>query len=317
MKWYNKLLYNVIEGGLHLLAFMPWWALYLHADLIYFITYHVIGYRKDVVRQNLEECFPEKTDQERKAIEKKFYREIADYFVETVKLLHISDDEMRSRMVFRNAQVIEDAFNNKQSLVLYAAHYGNWEWITSVTLWFNSEAHKDVIQGQTYHPLENELFERFFLKTRQRFNTVCISWKQIVREMMRNEREGIHMGIGFIADQHPLSNDEKHVLDFLHHPTAFASGAEAIARKLHCRAAYFDLRRIKRGHYECTLVPLSDDCANEPRGAITTRYARLLEQRIIENPELWLWTHKRWKRVVSFPEGYSRDNEIEFYANRP
>ena len=293
---------------------MPWWVLYLHADVLYFFVYHLIGYRKKVVRNNLAECFPEKDEHELKAIEKKFYRHFADYFVETIKLLHISDEDMRRRMVFHNAHIIDEAFDNNQSIVLYAAHYGNWEWVTSVTLWFNSEMHKDDVQGQVYQPLENEWFDRFFLKLRQRFNTVCISKKAILREMISREREGRHLGIGFIADQHPWTNDEGHVLDFLNHPTAFITGAEAIGRKLHCRAAYFDVRKLKRGHYECTLVPLSDDIATEPHGSITTRYARLLEQRIEEEPAYWLWTHKRWKRPVTFPEGYNKDNEIEFYS---
>lgn len=281
---------------------------------MYFVVYHLIGYRKKIVRQNLAECFPGKSEQERKTIEKEFYRHFADYFVETIKLLHISDDEMRKRMVFHNAHVIDEAFDNGQSIVLYAAHYGNWEWVTSITLWFDSVRHSDAVQGQVYQPLENEWFDRFFLRLRQRFHTVCISKKAILREMISREREGRHLGIGFIADQHPWTNDEGHVLDFLHHPTAFITGAEAIGRKLHCRAAYFDVRKVSRGHYECTLVPLSDDIANEPRGSITTRYARLLEQRIIEEPAYWLWTHKRWKRPVAFPEGYTRQNEMEFYA---
>ncbi len=293
---------------------MPWWVLYLHADVFYFVVYHLIGYRTKVVRRNLAECFPHKSESERKAIEKEFYHHFTDYFVETIKLLHISDDQMRRRMVFHNAHVIDEAFDNDQSIVLYAAHYGNWEWVTSVTLWFDSAGHSDDVQGQVYQPLENEWFDRFFLKLRQRFNTVCISKKAILREMLSREREGRHLGIGFIADQHPLTNDEGHVLDFLHHPTAFITGAEAIGRKLHCRAAFFDVRKLRRGHYECTLVPLSDDIAAEPRGSITTRYARLLEQRIMEEPAYWLWTHKRWKRPVTFPEGYNKDNEIEFYS---
>ena len=293
---------------------MPWWVLYLHADVFYFVVYHLIGYRTKVVRRNLAECFPHKSESERKAIEKEFYHHFTDYFVETIKLLHISDDQMRRRMVFHNAHVIDEAFDNDQSIVLYAAHYGNWEWVTSVTLWFDSEGHSNDVQGQVYQPLENEWFDRFFLKLRQRFNTVCISKKAILREMLSREREGRHLGIGFIADQHPLTNDEGHVLDFLHHPTAFVTGAEAIGRKLHCRAAFFDVRKLRRGHYECTLVPLSDDIAAEPRGSITTRYARLLEQRIMEEPAYWLWTHKRWKRPVTFPEGYNKDNEIEFYS---
>lgn len=309
-------MYAPIGWALHLLALMPWRVLYWHADAICFIAYHLIGYRKKVVRTNLAECFPEKNDQERLAIEKEFYRHFADYFVETIKLLHMSDEQMRKRMVFHNAHVIDEAFDNGQSLVLYASHYGNWEWVTSVTLWFDSERHRDAVQGQVYHPLENEWFDKFFLKLRQRFNTVCISWKVILREMIKREREGRHLGIGFIADQHPLQNDENHVIDFLHHPTAILTGPEAIGRKLHCRAAFFDVRKLSRGHYECTLVPMSDDIANEPRGTITTRYARLLEHRIQEEPAYWLWTHKRWKRQVSFPEGYNKENELEFYVDR-
>ncbi len=316
MKWYSKILYAPIGWALHLLALMPWRVLYLQADVLYFVVYHLLGYRKSVVRKNLAECFPGRDEGERKAIEKEFYHHFTDYFVETIKLLHISEKDMRCRMVFRNAEIIDQAFDAGQSIVLYAAHYGNWEWVTSVTLWFDSVRHSDAVQGQVYQPLENEWFDRFFLKLRQRFNTVCISKKQILREMILCERNGRHLGIGFIADQHPWTNDEGHVLDFLNHPTAFITGAEAIGRKLKCRAAYFDVRKLRRGHYECTLVPLSDDCSAEPKGTITTRYARLLEQRIIEEPAYWLWTHKRWKRPVAFPEGYNKENELEFYTQK-
>ena len=157
--------------------------------------------------------------------------------------------------------MIDEAFDNGQSIVLYASHYGNWEWITSVTLWFDSKRQSGNVQGQVYHPLENGWWDSFFLKLRQRFGTKCIGWKSILREMISCERESRHLGIGFITDQHTLSNDEGHVLDFLNHPTAFITGAEAIGRKLHCQAAYFDVRKLKRGHYECTLVPLSTDIA--------------------------------------------------------
>jgi len=316
MKKFSKIFYAPIGWTLHLLALMPWWVLYLQSDILYLFIYYLIRYRRKVVKQNLEECFPDKSSQERKNIEKKFYRHFTDYFVETIKLLHISDDEMRKRMVFHNASIIDDAFDNGQSIVLYAAHYSNWEWITSVTLWFDSKAHREDVQGQVYQPLQNEWFNKFFLDLRQRFNTVCINQKLILREMISCERDGRHLGIGFIADQHPLPNDQEHVIDFLHHPTAFLTGPEAIGRKLNCRAAYFDVRRVKRGHYECTLIPLSDNCANEPHGSITTRYARMLEKRIQEEPIYWLWTHKRWKRPVVFPDGYTKENELKFYANK-
>ena len=312
----SKILHRPLDWALHGMALMPWWLLYVHSTIIYFVVYRLIGYRKRVVRANLAECFPNKSDGERRTIERDFYRHFADYFVETIKLLHVSDEEMRRRMVFTNAHVIDDALNNNQSIVIYAAHYANWEWLTSVTMWLNhdnSDGH-DIL-GQVYQPLQNEWFDAFFLKLRRRFHSTCYGKKAIFREMLKREKDGTHLAIGFISDQHPWVNDEHHVLDFLNHPTAFISGPEAIARRLKCRVAFFDIRKVKRGHYECTLVPMSDNAAQEPPGTLTTRYARLLEQRITEQPAHWLWTHKRWKRPVTFPEGYSRDNELEFYTN--
>lgn len=284
---------------LHGLALMPWAVLYAHATALYVFIYHVARYRRKIVRKNLAECFPEKDEAQRKVIEKQFYRHFADYFVETIKLLHVSDSDMKERMVFRNAEIIDRALDNGQSIVLYAAHYGNWEWVTSVTLWFNSERQQRNVQGQVYQRIENEWFNRFFLKLRTRFNTRCFEKREIIREMLRDEREGRHSAIGFISDQHPWVNDEGHVIEFLNHPTAMITGAEAIARKIDARAAFFDVQKLSRGHYECTLVPISDHCAQEPKGRVTDIYARLLEQRIKQQPAFWLWTHNRWKRPVT------------------
>lgn len=294
---------------LKLYAVMPWWLLYAHATAVYYLAYHVLRYRRKVVKQNLVECFPDKSSAELKKIEKEFYRHFADYFFETIKIPRIREDEIKRRVKFKGVDVIDRAIARGQSVMLYASHYGNWEWITSVILWLSSEtrSHGGVL-GQAYHPLENAWFDRYFIGLRQHWGTRCIPGKQVFRVMLQSQRQGTPMVLGFISDQHPLKGDEGHVIKFLNHPTAMITGTELIASKLDMTVLCCDMRKVSRGHYEVELVLLSDHASQEKKGDITNRYARLLENRIIAEPAYWLWTHKRWKRKVEYPEGYTTDN---------
>lgn len=301
----QNIVYAPLGWALKLLARMPWWLLYAHSAVIYFLTYKVLHYRRDIVRNNLRECFPEKTEAERHAIEREYYHHFADYFIETIKLLHISDDEMRRRLVFHNVEWVDAMLQQGRSVVLYGAHYGNWEWITSITLHFK-ESSKDGhnLLGHVYQPLENAWFDRFFLQLRSRFYTRGIAQHHVLLEMIRCQRAGRHLVIGFIADQHPQPHDQDHVVRFLNHPTAIVTGPEGIARKLRCAVGYFDMTKTRRGHYECHMVPITEAAEQEPEGRITNRYAQLLERTIMRAPQYWLWTHKRWKRPVQYPPGF-------------
>ena len=284
-------------------AWLPWRALYALATLLYVIIYKLIGYRVKIVRKNLAECFPTRDEAWLRDVERKFYRHFADYFVETLKMAHITDDEMRRRMVFRNTEIIDRAISGGQSIILYAAHYCNWEWLTSITLWFRPETiASGATLGQAYQPLENRWFDRYFLRLRERFNTQCFTKQRVLREMLSAERDGRHLVIGMISDQHPIAGHENFVRMFLNHPTAIITGPEAIARKLNTQAAYFDVRRVARGHYECTMVPIHTNCRDTAEHELTNRFADILEQRIIAEPPYWLWTHNRWKRPVEMPQ---------------
>ena len=132
---YNKILYLPLDVALHLMALLPLRVLYFISDLIYLLVYHVARYRRKVVRRNLTESFPKKSEKEILRIERDFYHFFSDYFVETIKLLHISDNQMRRRIVFHDVDIIDRYFNQGRSILIYAAHYGNWEWLQSVTLW--------------------------------------------------------------------------------------------------------------------------------------------------------------------------------------
>ncbi|MGM9839150.1 MAG: lysophospholipid acyltransferase family protein [Sodaliphilus sp.] len=307
-KWQNVLL-APLAWMLHLLAWMPWWWIWLNADVMYFIAYRVLGYRKRIVRKNLVDSFPNLSLDEIKRIERQFYRNFVDYFFEAIKMLHISNEDMRRHMQFRDVHLVDEAIARGQSVMLYAAHTFNWEWLTSISMWFDdSTLRAKPIIGQAYHPLENAWFDRFFLHLRSRFSE-CFPSSEVLRTMMGAKREGRLMVLGFLSDQHPLPGHKGVITRFLNHPTDFINGTEALARKLDMTVLYFDIRKIKRGHYECVITPMFEHAKNEPKDAITLRYAEMLESFIHRDPALWMWTHNRWKRPVQYPENFQSQSK--------
>ncbi len=294
-KTLRNILYSPIYLLLHLLALLPLPVLYVISDLIYFIVYRVVGYRRKVVRENLAGTFTQKSEAERRKIEKDFYRHFADYMVETIKLLHISDKEMRRRMEFVNAEILEKYAAEGRSVMLMLGHYGNWEWVPSVTLWCNEIA--DLQLGQLYRPLRNKWFDNFFLQLRSRFGTHSIPKAEAFRTLVTYRRNNRSAIVGVIADQTPSRRNIHYRTHFLRPQTAVLTGFEKIARKLDMVLVYVDVEVVKRGYYRAELQLLEDNPAGCPDNDITERYIRAMERTILRAPHAWLWTHKRWKHA--------------------
>lgn len=291
----QDILYAPLWLIMHLLAFLPLRVLYLVSYLLYIIIYRVVGYRRKVVRDNLTQCFPDKSVDELRKIERKFYRFFSDYIVETLKVLHISDTEMKQRMEFVDAEVVDRFTTQGRSVMLLLGHYGNWEWIPSLTMWC---ACPDNIQlGQVYRTLRNEWFDRFFLRLRSRFGTRGISKEVVLRTFLQYRRDGLVSLTGFMADQTPSINNIHHWTQFLGRPTAALSGFEAIAKRLDMAVVYIDVELVKRGHYRATFRLLEDNPTACPDYDITDRYMQAMEQTIRRAPHAWLWSHKRWKHT--------------------
>lgn len=291
----QDILYAPLWLIMHLLAFLPLRVLYLVSYLLYIIIYRVVGYRRKVVRDNLTQCFPDKSVDELRKIERKFYRFFSDYIVETLKVLHISDTEMKQRMEFVDAEVVDRFTTQGRSVMLLLGHYGNWEWIPSLTMWC---ACPDNIQlGQVYRTLRNEWFDRFFLRLRSRFGTRGISKEVVLRTFLQYRRDGLVSLTGFMADQTPSINNIHHWTQFLGRPTAALSGFEAIAKRLDMAVVYVDVELVKRGHYRATFRLLEDNPTACPDFDITDRYMQAMEQTIRRAPHAWLWSHKRWKHT--------------------
>lgn len=291
---WEKTLYGILSSFVYLLSLLPLSVLYVIADLLYFVLYRCAGYRKKLARKNLTDSFPEKSKKEIIEIEKKFYHFIADYVVETIKLISISKKEMARRVTFNNLEVIKDGIAKGQSCSIYIGHYCNWEWITSLGLHIDS---KDAFVGQVYHVLESKVSDKLFLYIRSRMDTICVAMSEILRRRLECHREGKPMVMGYISDQVPMWNNIHYWTPFLNHDTPVLTGAETITKRFNDRALYFDVSRPRRGYYTIDIKLIVADSKDVPDWEITESYFRMLEKTIQRQPEFWLWTHNRWKRT--------------------
>jgi KDO2-lipid IV(A) lauroyltransferase len=289
----NKVVYYLVYGIWYLLSLLPFCVHYLFSDFVYLILYRLIGYRVKVVRNNLTTSFPEKSEAEIREIERKFYHRLCDYFVEAVKMMTMSERQIRRRMVFKNTEALNKCFDENQSIALYLGHTFNWEWITSLPLWITKKVHC----GELYHALENEAFDKLFLHLRERWGSECIPLVDILRKTIEYKHKQQTTIIGYLGDQVPHWNNIHHWCWFLNHDTPVMTGTERIAIKKRQAIFFLEMTQKKRGYYEAEFKLISRTPEQFKEFEITDIYHQMLEASIRRQPELWLWSHKRWKRT--------------------
>lgn len=279
-------------------ALLPLPVLHTVASVAAPVLHRVVRYRRRVVRDNLAACFPDKSEAERRAIERRFYRNFADNFVETIKLLHISDAEMARRMEFADTELIDRLLAEGRSIVVYFSHCFNWEWAPSVSLHTAMKPGPQLQFGQIYRPLRSQTFDRLMLQIRGRFGSESYPKASALRSLLRLRRDDRLSITGFMSDQHPSHGDPGHLTTLLGRPTLMITGTETLARKLDMAVIYWDMEQTGRGRYRITSRLIAEHPSELPEGEITERYTRMLEATIRRNPAGWLWSHKRWKHEV-------------------
>ena len=273
---------------LYLVSLLPFWFLYLVSDVLYVILYYLISYRKGVVRENLRNSFPEKSGAERKQIEKKYFKYMADLMVETIKSVSMSKKSVQRRMICTNPELLEHYFSKEKSIIAAAGHYANWE-MACLSFGFLTDRRRMIV----YKPQSNEVFTDFFNKTRSRFGATMISMRQTLRKMIEFKNEPTITVLA--SDQTPTPGDAKYFIEFLNQPTAVFLGVEKLTKVVDSVVIFYRIDLVKRGHYTYTFVPLVEEPkATEPYG-ITEIHVKYLESLIRERPEYWLWSHRRWK----------------------
>lgn len=295
MNFINKLIW----GGCYLLSLLPFSILYFFSDIIFLVVFYCVRYRRKVVQRNLRNSFPSKSKEELYIIEKKFYKTLCDYFVETIKMRTMSEKEMRRRMQFEGVDEVNRLCEQGISSVVYIAHSMNWEYITSLPLYFNP----GVQFGQIYHPLENKFFDKAFIDLRERFGSTSIPMAHTLRRIVEYHREKRCFVIGFLADQVPTWEAINHWVTFMNQDTPVFTGTEKIATRVGSAVFYLSMSRVRRGYFKATMEKMVDDASQTEEFFLTNEYFKLVQRDIEREPWLWLWTHKRWKRTR---EGYAK-----------
>lgn len=302
----KEFLYNIIYGIFYLVSKLPYRALYVISDIANLVLYHIVRYRRDIVRRNITSAFPEKSLEECISIERGFYKWFCDYFIETVKLMSVSRQELLSRIEFRGIDKIEECFDRGQTCAGILGHYGNWELLSATGLVIKK--HPEAVIGLIYHPLRSQLFDRLFINMRQSMGGVCVPKKDILRYLVSFRSQNLMNLFGYIADQAPRYRNIHLWLPFLNHDTPVFTGAERIMRKMNNAVFYIDVERPERGKYIYTFKLMTDKPGEMPEFEITKKFFVMLEQTIRREPRFYLWSHNRWKRTR---EEFDKEFKIE------
>jgi len=284
----KAVLSRIVIFFLFLVSLLPFWFLYLISDVIYVLLFYIIRYRRHVVQDNLRNSFPEKTIAELQSIEKKYFHYLGDLMVETVKMISISEKEVKRRMIYTNVALFDEYYKQGRTIVAVIGHYCNWE-ISAHRCSFVPSYKKVYV----FKPLSNKVADSYYQKIRGRFGALLVPMRSIFRRLVELRKE-LTLTV-LISDQTPVQGESQYYTTFLNQPTAVFLGVEKMAIAFNSVVIFGDIRRVKRGYYEMDLVPLVENPKETAPHEITELHVKYLEQMILREPQYWLWSHRRWK----------------------
>lgn len=285
----NKIGFYLVKCWADFQSIQPYWLLYLKSDLCYLLVYHVARYRRKVVRENLLRSFPEKGAKEIKTIEKRFYRNLCDLFMEAPKMMCMGPNGYSKRITYANPEVLEPLFKQQKSIFYAIPHSGNWEWFGKMIPSF--APHHNVA---VYKKVKSPVFDELMLYMRTKGISVepveaDSAFKHLVKQRKRWN------AVLMMADQSPHGLDSDYWTKFLHQDTCWFTGVERMAKALDYAIVFVAMQRQGRGHYEVRYELITDNSKAMGEGQIMEKYVSCVERFIQANPDNWLWSHRRWK----------------------
>jgi len=298
----DRIVYYLYYAFINIFRIVPFWLLYLKSSFLYFVLYHLVGYRKSVVIDNLTKCFPDKSEKEIMQLAKRFYKEnLSDIFVEGLKGFTMTEKHFKTRYKVLNPEILDKYFNQGQDVLAIATHYGNWEWGIQV---FNNQVKHQA--AALYKPLTNKYIEEYSKSLREKSGIHLVSIRDTLEYFQKKKDKPVIYIMA--ADQFPGGKalDKAVTVNFLGRETLCLHGPESYARYNKLPTFFFDVKRVKRGHYTLEIKLLADKPYELEKGELTKRYMKNLEQAIYREPQNWLWSHKRWKN-----ENFKKEDNTE------
>ena len=271
---------------------LPYKALYGLSDFLFWIFYSVTGYRKKVVFSNLKHSFPHKSESEISELGKQFYRHFTDLIVESLSIFSISKEEASARMKFTNPEIFDKHFKEGRNVILAGGHFNNWELF--------AVAVDDALKHATialYKPLNNQFFDEKMRTSRGKYGLRMISTRKATEVFSTITDQPV--AVIFATDQSPSNPRKGYWTKFLNQDTIVLFGTEKYAKEYNCPVYYGSIQKVKRGYYEVTFSLITENPSECAYGEITEWHTGKLEKDILENPQYWLWSHRRWKHKKS------------------
>lgn len=281
----NKILYGI----LYAFSRLPWEIMYLFSTFIYFILNYIIGYRRKVIYNNLRNSFPEKSESEIKAIQRAFYRNFADYLVETLKSFSITQKDLDKRHTYSNLEVFQQCKAEGKEVILMAGHIFNWEWFIGLVKYLPT-THTFAL----YHKVKNDFWNEQINAVRGKFGTKPLNMKTAAKYMLSTPNDGNHTYL-FVADQSPKKVAIHHSIPFLNQDTPVFVGFDKIAIKRNMAVVFCKTTKTKQGFYHTHFERILPEGDSFRPFEVVDKFFQLLEKTLQENPDNWLWSHKRWK----------------------
>lgn len=274
---------------LKIIAHLPFGAIYILSDIFYLIIKNIVKYRSNVITDNLRHAFPKKDDNEIIKLRNKYYRHLCDVSLEAIKQYGMSPKEIDKRMVFKGTEAVNDYAARYNGAIILSFHYNNWEWTGALQKSLN---HKLLM---VYNKMRNnKSMDNFLLQARNKWGGEAVQMGRAPKVFFQYKEKGISTVLGLIADQSALKSSQSWIT-FLNREAAFFSGPERIARHTNFPIFFAHTKRIKRGHYECSLSLLHIEPSSTNDNDILKSYVKKMEETIRKQPEYYLWSHKRWK----------------------
>ncbi|MFD2828399.1 lysophospholipid acyltransferase family protein [Leeuwenhoekiella polynyae] len=288
MQW---LIFWLVYPLLWLISKLPFWLFYKVSDAVFVLAYHIVGYRRKTVTKNLKLAFPEKEASEIMKIEKQFYRHMCDMFLEMIKSISISAEELQKRFQFDDLTIIEKLAKEQRSSLIVMGHYASYEWLTALQFYFDHSGYG------IYKRIKNPYFDKLIHDIREKWNSKLLANKEATFIIRKQQRAGKMATYAFIADQSPKTRRNQYCTNFLGQNVPFFTGVERLAKSENMPVLYLAVDKVKRGFYKASFKVITEEPNSVPDYNITDAFAEHLENQIYKAPQYYLWTHKRFKHA--------------------
>ncbi len=295
----NLIIFLLVYPFVWLISRLPLSFLHLISNFFFWLNEYVVGYRKDVVLENLKLAFPEKEEKELIKIRKKFFRHLVDFFIESIKTFTISEKEIRRRMKYTNLELLEEVVATGKSVALVGPHQANWEWLIGLPLQLDG-----ITCHAAYTRIKNKYFEKVVKGSRSKFGGIMYRTTDTIRNIHRNYKNEKQSLYCLLSDQSPIINKTHYWREFMGIKVPIHTGAEMLSKRYDMAYVVWTSKRVKRGYYEISFELITDDPKSFKDYELTDRFLDITEKNIRENPETYLWSHKRFKHRDKVPQEF-------------